>query len=478
MGWTVAHGVNSASHPRVGNRMPAPSPATQSAPPTVTAKALWTLAWPIMLSRASQAVVGLSDALMVAPLGAKALAATSTGAMNAFAILILPLGVTFLVSSFTSQMFGQGDSVGARRFGWYGLILAAIAQVLCLAMLLVIQPILDWIPLETEVRQLMAGYIAIRLCSGGAAVGIEALANYFGGLGKTRPGMIANVCLMVANIIGNWALIGGHWGCPAMGVRGAALASSISAWIAFAGLFVYFLWQGRVIAFTALRRSEFMRLIQFGLPAGVNWFLEIFAFIFFTNAVVGSLGTTTLAGMNCVMALNSVSFMPAFGLASAGAILVGQAIGAGAKDLVPKAVALTTAATLIWQGATGVAYFLIPELLIAPFAQGEGADETLKIGVRMLIISSTWQLFDAVATSLAEALRAAGDTTFPMVARLVIAWVVFVPGSLISVKYFGWGDAAATSWIVAYLALLAAALLWRFRTGAWRHVQLLETPGN
>ncbi len=450
--------------------------AYQTHPPTVTAGALWLLAWPIMISRASQAIVGLCDALMVAPLGAKALAATSTGAMNSFAILILPLGVTFLVSSFTSQMYGKGDTTGARRFGWYGLILAVIAQAICIGFSLVIHPILELISLEPDLRKLMAGYIAIRLWSGGAAIGIEALANYFGGFGKTQPGMLANVCLMVTNIIGNWMLIEGHLGCPAMGVQGAALASSISTWIAFVGLFVYFLWQGRVIPRTSLLWSEFVRLVRFGVPAGINWFLEIFAFIFFTNAVIGRLGTTSLAGMNCVMALNAVSFMPAFGLASAGAILVGQAIGARAKNLVPKAVALTTAATLIWQGATGLAYFLIPELLIAPFAKGEGAEETLAIGVRMLVISSAWQLFDAIATSLAEALRAAGDTKFPMLARLVIAWGVFVPGSLISVKYYEWKDEAATFWIVAYLALLAAALLWRFRTGAWEKVQLLESP--
>ena len=464
--------------PRVLNRMTSSvTSPIRIAPPTVTAAALWTLAWPIMVSRTSQAIVGLCDVLMVAHLGKNAVAATATGSMNAFSILIFPMAVVFLVSSFTSQLCGQGDLVSARRYGWYGLILSASAQGLCWLAILGMHPIIDRLPLESpEVRDLMRGYIVIRLWSGGAAIGIEALANYFGGLGKTRPGMLANMFLMAANIVGNYALIWGRLGCPQMGVRGAALASSISTWAAFAGLLIYFLWQGRGIAYTQLRLSEFIRLLKFGIPSGVNWFLEIFAFIFFINVVVGSIGTSSLAGMNCVMSLNSVSFMPAFGLASAGAILVGQAIGAGAKDLVPKAVALTTAATLIWQGAIGIAYFLIPEILIAPFAQGDGAAETMRIGVHMLVISSAWQLFDAVATSLAESLRAAGDTTFPMLARLVIAWVVFVPGSLISVKYFGWGDAAATSWIVAYLGLLAAALLWRFRSGAWRNVQLLEEP--
>ena len=399
--------------------------------------------------------------------------------MNSFSVLIFPLAVVFLVSSFTSQLSGQGDLVSARRYGWYGLILAVFSQGLCLLAILGMHPIIDRLPLESsEVRELMRGYIAIRLWSGGAAIGIEALNGYFGGLGRTRAGMLANMFLMVANVAGNYALIKGRLGCPEMGVRGAALASSISTCAAFVGLLTYFVWQGRGIVRTPLKMPEFTRLLKFGIPSGVNWFLEIFAFIFFINVVVGGISTSSLAGMNCVMNLNSVSFMPAFGLASAGAILVGQAIGAGAKDLVPKAVALTTAATLIWQGVIGVAYFLIPEMLIAPFAKGEGAAETMRIGVRMLVISSAWQLFDAVATSLAESLRAAGDTTFPMIARLVIAWVIFVPGSLISVEYFGWGDAAATSWIVAYLGLLAAALLWRFRSGAWRQVQLLEEPAR
>ncbi len=455
--------------------MTSESSTNHSLPPDVSVAALWKVAWPIMVSRMSQAVVGLCDTNMVSGLGASALAATATGAMNSFAVIIFPLAMVFLVSSFSSQLYGQGDAIGARRYGWYGLFLGLLSQVICLVATLAVPYVLSKNSLTPEVRVLMGQYMVIRLWSCGAAVGIEALANYFGGLGKTRAGMIANIGLMLTNVLGNWLLIEGNWGCPAMGVRGAALASTLSTWLALAGLFTYFLWTGRGLPKSEWKWSEFRRLVRFGLPAGLNWFLEIFAFIFFTNAVMGYLGTPSLAAMNVVFTLNSVSFMPAFGLASGGAILVGQAIGAGVKDLVPRVVALTTAATLLWQGATAVAYLLIPTLLIAPFAKGEGASETLTIGVRMLMVSAAWQLFDAVATTLAEALRAAGDTTFPLLARLVIAWLVFVPGALISVRYYHWSDAAATIWIVAYLALLAATLLWRFRTGAWRHVQLLES---
>src|SRR6201999_3522683 len=73
--------------------------------------------------------------------------------------------------------------------------------------------------------------------------------------------------------------------------------------------------------------AEFLRFLRFGAPNGLNWFLEFAAFALFINVVVVHLGTTTLAAFNVVMQLNSVAFMPAFGLASGGAILVGEAIG-------------------------------------------------------------------------------------------------------------------------------------------------------
>lgn len=453
--------------------MDSPAPSTD-APRPATIGSLLGLAFPIVISRAAQTVVGFADALMVAHLGASALAATATGGLNTFTVMILPMGITFIVSSFASQLFGKGDLPGARRFGWYGLMIAALTMVMCLVAWPFVDSALNTLQYEGELHHLMSSYIRIRLLSGGAAIGIEALANYFGGLGRTWPASIANASAMVLNVFANWVLIDGHLGAPALGVAGAAWASTISTWLAFIGLFLFFIRDGRKVEATPLKSREFVRMLRFGLPSGMNWLVEFGAFIFFANVVVAGLGTAALAAMNSVITLNSVAFMPAFGLASAGAILVGQAIGANRKHEVPRVVRLTATATITWQGAVGVLCFLIPALLIAPFARGEGGPEVAIIGARMLMVSAAWQLFDALAMAVAEALRSAGDTLFPMVARITIAWAVFVPGSYITVKYYGWGDVGAIGWMVLYLALLAITVLLRFLSGAWKNMQLVE----
>jgi MATE family multidrug resistance protein len=427
------------------------------------------LAWPVVVSRSTQTIVGLADALMVAHLGASALAATTTGAMNTFVLLILPMGVTFIVQSFSSQLFGQGDALGARRYALYGLMIAFATQLFALATLPAIGPALSVFGYDTAVRTDMHAYLLGRLPSAGAAIGLEALGAYYGGVGRTWVPMIANVVAMVLNIALNFILIDGRLGAPAFGVSGAAIASSIATGIAFFGLLAYFVSQGQ---FSRPRYRELGRTLWFGIPSGLNWFFEFLAFMFFVNVVVVGLGTEPLAALMAVLQINSVSFMPAFGVASAGAILVGQAIGKERKEDVPRLVRMTFFTNAIWQAVVGVAYVAIPTLLMAPFATG--APQLIEIGARMLALSAGWQLFDSAATALAETLRAAGDTLVPLLVRLAIAWGLFVPGSWIAVHVLDGGDTAAIGFLIAYLALLALALFIRFQTGAWRKIKLTE----
>jgi MATE family multidrug resistance protein len=92
----------------------------------------------------------------------------------------------------------------------------------------------------------------------------------------------------------------------------------------------------------------------------------------------------------------------------------------------------------------------------------------------MLYVSALWQLADAGATVLTEALRAAGDTAYPMWVRVVLAWALFAPGSYVAVRVLGGAEGVAVACFVAYIFALALVLLLRFRVGAWRRIVLVE----
>jgi MATE family multidrug resistance protein len=433
------------------------------------------LAWPIIISRSAQTVVGFTDAAMVARLGEDALAATTAGALNVFAVFILPMGVTFIVSSFASQLHGKGDHAGARRYGFYGLAVAAFTQILCLALMLVAPRAIGALDYTPQVRALMEQYVMMRIWSGGAAIGLEALGNYYGGLGNTRLPMAAQILAMVLNIALNWILIFGHLGAPTLGVTGAALASSISTSIAFLALLALFVvgYGAEKAERSPLRASELWRMLRFGLPSGLNWFVEFAAFNFFINVVVAGLGTTTVAALMGAMQVNSIAFMPAFGIASAGAILVGHALGAKEHDSVPPTVWLTLRVAGGWMGLIGIIYLLFARVVMLPFTPpGPEREAFLAIASKVLGLSILWQLVDAASMTLAEALRAAGDTAFTMWTRVVIAWVVFVPGSYVTVHLQGGGVNMAVFWLVAYMGLLALVLWLRFRAGVWRTLDL------
>lgn len=439
--------------------------------------ALLTLAWPVVLSRSAQSVIGFCDALMTAPLGEDALAAATTGALDSFALLIFPMGVAFIVQSFAAQLHGKGDLTSARRYAWYGLILAALAGLLALASIPLVAPVIAQLPFTASVRGLLGDYIELRLLSVMAAVGFEAIGNWYGGLGNTRIQMRGSVVMMVANVVLNYLLIEGHLGCPAMGVRGAALASTLASWLGFAFVLVFFLRRHGLpgeLATSRLRVDEFVRMLRFGLPNGLNWFLEFAAFLLFVNLIVAESGTVVVAALMVVFQVNSVAYMPSFGLASAGAILSGQAVGRGGHDDVPSILRLTMRTAACWQLLVGAFYLAFPSMVMHWFAPSDSASTLVAVGAPLLALSAAWQLFDAIAMSHGEVLRSAGDTTWPMLTRLIVAWVLFLPLAYVGVIVLEGGGLAAIGCMIAYLAALAGLLSLRFRSGAWRSIELTE----
>jgi len=435
---------------------------------------LLALAWPVILSRATQSVVGFCDALMVAPLGESDLAATTTGAFDSFVLFLFPMGTVFILQSFAAQLRGRGDFAAVRRYARYGLVIAAVSGTVGIAAIPLVPYAVAALGYEADVTRAMSAYVAIRLVSMGGVIGIEALGNWFGGLGNTRVALLGGVVTMVANVLGNYVLIEPRFGLPGYGVVGAAIASTVSTYLGFATVLVAYLRSANEFPASddALRRDELVRVIRFGAPNGLNWFLEFAAFAIFVNFIIGGLGTVTLGALNVVFQVNSVAFMPAFGLASAGAILVGEAIGRGDQDDVPRIVRITAMTASVFMGVVGVVYLIFPRWIMARFASSPD-EPFVAIGASMLAMSLGWQFFDAVGITVGESLRAAGDTAFCMVARVVLAWVFFVPASFFVVRELGGGPTGAMGALIGYLAALAIVLTWRFLSGRWREIELV-----
>lgn len=437
---------------------------------------LLTLAGPMVLARATQAVIVAADTYQVSHLGPEAVAATATGGLNTYGLVMLPMGTVFIVQSFVAQLVGKGAPETAPRYAWYGLMLSLLAGLVAVGVVPFADDALGLFGFAPGVHGQMADYVQIRLCAVGAIVGMEALGNWYGGLGNTWMAMIGGIIAMVSNVLLNWIFIDGNLGAPAMGVAGTALASALASLAGFLfllGAFLFRLGGAPRGSGGKLSARELWRVVRFGAPNGFNWFLEFAAFQLFVNAVMGDLGTETLAAFNVVLSINMVSFMPAFGLASAGAILAGTAIGRGQRHFVWPAVKLTLKVAAVWMCLIGSVYALAPRLLLSAFARTADS-KVVELGAIMLGLSAAWQLFDAIGLTLSETLRAAGDTAWTMMVRLLLAWFAFMPAAYYVVKHAGGGPVGAMLCLAGYIAILAGLLGYRFRSGAWKKIELIE----
>ena len=210
-----------------------------------------------------------------------------------------------------------------------------------------------------------------------------------------------------------------------------------------------------------LSLRELRRVVRFGLPNGLNWFLEFAAFQLFVNGVIASLGDETVAALNVVLAVNSISFMPAFGLASAGAILAGQAIGRGEQRR-RVAAGQDHARVHARRGCARSAslYLLASHTVLGWFAPARrrrrgwsriGADDARRS-------ARCGRCSTRTGMTLSETLRAAGDTTWPAAARIMLAWAVFAPCAYVD-RPLRRRRRRSARWLclVGYIALLALA---------------------
>jgi MATE family multidrug resistance protein len=257
----------------------------------------------------------------------------------------------------------------------------------------------------------------------------SAFRRYLQGMGVVKPIMIALASANIVNVAFNWILIHGHFGAPAMGVRGSAWAT-VLARVMMAGLLLVVIVvreRGRRPGLfeTPLRLESHLmrRLIALGLPAAMQITLEVGVFASAT-ALAGRLPPAALAAHQIAVNIAAFTFMVPLGVASAAAVRVGHAVGR--RDLSAASRSGWTALILgtMFMMCSALSFLAIPKTLIGAFTSDP---QVMDIGVRLLMVGAIFQLFDGVQAVATGALRGLGDTRTAMIWNLAGHWFVGLP---------------------------------------------------
>ena len=324
------------------------------------------LALPLILSTASWSIQHFVDRVFLAWHSTQSMAAALPAGITNFVFVSFFLGLAGYVNVFVAQY------VGARRPGrvgasiWQGTYLSGGAGIAALGLLPLARPLFDLIGHDLAIRAEEVAYFRI-LCFGtGPIVLATVLSCFYSGQGKTWVVLIVNASATGINIGLDYALIFGHWGFPAMGIRGAAWATNLAA--AFSALLfgLLILQRQNREEFGTLSQWRFdgelfRRMLRFGVPSGVNFMLDVMAFSFFI-LIVGRLGTVELAATNMAFNVNSLAFMPLIGCGIAVSTLVGQHLGENLPDKAEYCTWSGMHLALGYMGTMALLYLSVPKL--------------------------------------------------------------------------------------------------------------------
>lgn len=425
-------------------------------------------AWPMLIAQLASMGMMVIDTVLLGHFGTEDLAAVAVGSGIYVAVILALSSVVQAVSPTVAHLKGagrDGELAGVLHQGFWLALTLSVPGVLCL---LHPDPLLGLSSLEPGVESKVRGYLAALAWGMPASLLYRAFYAFCVAVGQPRPLMaISLLCTLVHGLLAS-ALVSGAWGGTPLGALGCGASNALIGWLALAAGLAYMRASRRLRVYRLFHgwrppRLEMQRaLLRLGVPMGLSGFVEISAFTFIA-LFVAQLGTQVVAGHRVVANLAGICYMLPLSLALATLPCVGQA--AGARDWRSARVSAlagvcvaglvsTAFGAALWCGRTA----LVDAYTDDPVVRG--------VGLSLIAYLAAYQVFDAVQTVAAHALRGYKITFLPMLVHVAAFWGVGLAG--------GWWLAfraprpmgAAGFWLASLLSLVFAAvflgwLLWR-----------------
>ncbi|HTI31150.1 MAG TPA: MATE family efflux transporter [Sphingomonas sp.] len=433
------------------------------------------LALPLVAANLLQMAVYAVDVIFVARLGPLSLAASSLSVSILGLLLWSSTGLVGAVSPLVAAELGRRRHAVREvrrsfRMGlWLSIIASAVVLLLCWAgprfMILTGQ--------NARVVETARPFIHLLMWSAPPAIVAAMLRSFVAAMGRAAVATAITALGLLVNSLGNYSLVFGHFGLPALGLEGSAISSIVTTtamMLAYIAVIFADRRLRRYRLFGRWWRTDWVRfadMLRVGLPISGTILAE--AGLFSGAAfLMGRIGEAELAGHTVALQIAAIAFQIPFGIAQAGTIRVGYAYGAADRPGITRA---GNAAIILGIGAMAVTALLmvsIPRPLISLYVDIEAPANAALVAfaLQFILVAAAFQLFDGAQAVAAGALRGLQDTRVPMAIAIFGYWLPGF-GTAIGLGFYTPLRGVGV-WIglATGLTVVAALLLWRWRRRA------------
>ena len=459
-------------------------------------KELFTLAFPVILSNLSRVFMSVVDVAMVGRLGAAALAATGMGAMLFWGALSLVIGIRTGVQTVASRRLGQKKYNQCGTALHNGLFMATVYGFpVSIAGWWLAKDFIPFFINDIKATSLAIEYSSIIFLGLLFSAYSFVFQGFYTGVEKTKIHMRVSITSNIVNVYLNAGLIYGSEGVklffsenvpaltflshlwqwttfPAMGVKGAAIATVVASLWMFVHYGLYLFSKQIKSRFAVLSLSvdgEMMNSqLRLAAPQGLQEVFIAAGWSMFYK-IVGMIGLIELATTELLFTIMHASFMPALGVGQACSTLVSKYMGENKINKSEASIKESVRLAEYIMGVMGLSFILFPKYYLFIFTDDP---EILRMGIFGLRMIGAVQFLDAIGFVLWFALSGAGNTLFPAVVESCLTWGVIVLGSYVFGVVLGLGFKALWLLFPIYMGLFAGIMIWKIRRGDWKNIQI------
>lgn len=441
---------------------------------TAFLKTFLLLAVPMAMQNAITNIVSLVDNIMVTRLGTVPIAAVGLANQVYFVYTVIILGLCGGAAAFLTQYSGRNDYAGIKRTIFINTLFSvSIAFLFSLGCFFFPEYIMTFLSGDPAVIAEGSEYLKW-IAVGYLLSGITLTASYvLKNLEYAKVTLVASFMAFIFNIFGDYALIFGKFGFPAMGVKGAALATVIARVIEAATVLIYafkkikFL-REKPYEYTDGVKNAIPSFIRTALPVTVNETLWSTGSAML-SVIYARISTEAIAAVNISSIIYNLLFVLSMGMANAAGVIVGKEIGMGNKNKAyEKSAKMSFYSVMVSFVMIGIALLVFP-FILKIFAPEPAVEKSVKYLIYITMFITPFYSYNLV--NICGTLRTGGDVVFCMIADPGTEWLIGIPVAAISVFVFRLPVEQA--FFLAHLESIAKAVIVHIRKRKTEWIKVL-----